>query len=253
MQKIFVSDYDHTFSPVEYITGNINSLCKWREQGNLFVFATGRCSYDFQKVVDQYGLSYDYVLLDHGAIVQTERGELIRVSSIDREIISQFITYVKLIEDVSIRVRYVTPFKKDASFVDDQITKIILEFEDMDIMDDIYAKLYQQFKDVLRMYVFSSAIEIVSIDTDKAKALMFLCENFAPENVYVIGDSVNDLPMIQQFQGSCVEGALEEVKRVSKYVYRSVSDYIEDILKEEVQKYTFFVYIVNQCQNFVKK
>ena len=51
------------------------------------------------------------------------------------------------------------------------------------------------------------------------------------EDVYAIGDSYNDLPMIEEFHGFSVMSAPEKIKESSKQVYLSVADCIDDLLK----------------------
>ncbi|HJB06188.1 MAG TPA: HAD hydrolase family protein, partial [Candidatus Merdibacter merdigallinarum] len=48
---------------------------------------------------------------------------------------------------------------------------------------------------------------------------------------YAIGDSYNDLPMIEEFHGFSVMSAPEKIKESSKQVYLSVADCIDDLLK----------------------
>ena len=57
MKKVLVSDYDQTFYVNdEDIELNKQSVQHFRENGNIFIIATGRSFMDLQKKVKQYNL-----------------------------------------------------------------------------------------------------------------------------------------------------------------------------------------------------
>ena len=68
----------------------------------------------------------------------------------------------------------------------------------------------------------------------KSSAIKCLMDkhNLTMSDIYVIGDSYNDLEMIRDYKGVCMATSYKEVLDVSKKVYKSVRDYIYDILKE---------------------
>ena len=53
------------------------------------------------------------------------------------------------------------------------------------------------------------------------------------ENIFTIGDSYNDIEMIKNFNGYCVNNAKEEIKKISQKQYKSVSKLIEELLGKE--------------------
>ena len=64
MKKILVSDYDNTFYINEYdIKNNIQNVEKFRNKDNIFVIATGRSYYDFNKKLKEYPIKYDYLII----------------------------------------------------------------------------------------------------------------------------------------------------------------------------------------------
>ena len=56
--------------------------------------------------------------------------------------------------------------------------------------------------------------------------------NILNQDIYVIGDSDNDIEMIFDFNGVSIYGNNEMIKKVSKKQYNYVYEYIEDILKD---------------------
>jgi hypothetical protein len=53
------------------------------------------------------------------------------------------------------------------------------------------------------------------------------------EDIYTIGDSLNDYEMIKDYHGSCISSSFPEILSISKNIYQSVDDYIINILKEK--------------------
>ena len=81
----------------------------------------------------------------------------------------------------------------------------------------------------------NKAIEIISSKTNKANAVNKIAEieKVIKQNIFTIGDSYNDIEMIEKFNGYCIFGAEEEVKNISTKEYTSVSELINGILGEK--------------------
>ena len=77
-------------------------------------------------------------------------------------------------------------------------------------------------------------IEVVSKRTTKAKAINFISQKEQIDNIYVIGDSENDIPMIKEYNGFAVEGATDEVKSIASKVYKSVESLIDELMEEKI-------------------
>ena len=69
-KKVLVVDYDRTlFINNSDMLNNINSINKFRENGNIFIIATGRTYNSLKKEIDKYNIEYDYLILNHGSLV----------------------------------------------------------------------------------------------------------------------------------------------------------------------------------------
>lgn len=88
--KMLVSDYDQTFyTSDEDIEKNKLAVKKFMEEGNIFVIATGRSYQDFRRKEEQYNIKYNYVILNHGATVLDNKGNIIYNFSIENSIIDE--------------------------------------------------------------------------------------------------------------------------------------------------------------------
>jgi hydroxymethylpyrimidine pyrophosphatase-like HAD family hydrolase len=80
------------------------------------------------------------------------------------------------------------------------------------------------------------ALEITAGGVNKARTLneYIAAKGIKPDEVAVVGDSFNDLPLIEAFKNSFVmSSGEEEVKPKARYIIKSVSDIREYVLNED--------------------
>lgn len=230
---MLVSDYDQTFYVNDQdIEQNKKQVEKFRKAGNLFVIATGRSYLDFKKVKDKYHLSYDYCFINHGATILDAKDNILRNIPINNTIIS------KLNQDLELEYSkshfYCTTFQNMDKYNKSDLTKINVYYQDKEFAIQKAYSLNQKYNtNIKAYYIGNTGVEIISNQTNKAKAIAFLIKQHEiPErNVYTIGDSYNDIEMIQTFNGYCMKQSVPELKKVSKAEYTSVSNLIKDLLK----------------------
>ena len=69
-KKVLVVDYDRTlYINHNDMLNNIKAIDKFRSKGNIFIIATGRTYDSLKNEIDKYGINYDYLILNHGALV----------------------------------------------------------------------------------------------------------------------------------------------------------------------------------------
>ena len=69
-KKVLVVDYDRTlFINNNDMLNNIKAINNFRSKGNIFVIATGRTYSSLKKEIDKHKIQYDYLILNHGALV----------------------------------------------------------------------------------------------------------------------------------------------------------------------------------------
>ncbi len=98
-------------------------------------------------------------------------------------------------------------------------------------MKKVYDNIIEKFKCVKCYVVGKNMIEIISAETDKDIAISLICKN--NNNIYTIGDSYNDVPMIEKYNGFCMKNSIPKLSLNYKE-YGKVADLINDILSEKV-------------------
>ena len=217
-KKIFVSDYDQTFYlNDEDIEKNKIAINEFRKKGNIFVIATGRSYFDFQNKVDEYNLNYDYVIINHGATILDKNNNILINFPIKNEIIPHIKNDLQL--EKSIKGFCCSGLESRVDFNHKSLTKINVRYnskeEAMKINDNINAKY---FEFVNSYYVTINSLEIISNKT-----------NISKENVYTIGDGYSDIEMVKNFNGYAMKKSVDELKKMAKKEYDSVSELINEI------------------------
>ncbi len=235
MKKLIASDYDRTYYLDDYdLENNKKSVDVFRKSGNIFIIATGRSYYHFMKIVDKFNIDFDYAIINHGATIIDNNGNVIYNVSIDDSIIPEIKNDLKL----SKATDYFCCSKLETKipFEHNNLTKINVKYntkKESLQMNDFINKKYSQY--VTSYNITSSSIEIISNRIDKSKAIQILADKLEIDykNIYTIGDSYTDIKMVKDFNGYCMIDSVKELKKVAKGEYKSVSCLVYDLLEKK--------------------
>lgn len=236
MKKILVSDYDNTFYINDTdIKNNIDKVNKFRNKNNIFVIATGRSYYDFNRKLKEYPMKFDYLIINQGATILDSNGLIIDNYAIDNNIKDELIIDLELNDQDTMFA--CSLLESRVSIKNSDITKIHKKYDTLEEAKKANEQINRKYQNYIISYLITSnnAIEIISSKTNKANAIKKLAnlECITEENIFTIGDSYNDIEMISSFNGYCVKNAENEIKKISKKEYISVSELIEELLGEE--------------------
>lgn len=233
-KKVLVVDYDRTlFINNSDMLNNINSINKFRENGNIFIIATGRTYNSLKKEIDKYNIEYDYLILNHGSLVIKKDRSTLFHYKIDKNILFDITNYLSKYKPKSVMYSYYTEDTNDINNPD--ISKITIGFQkDIETFKKIMMDIVKKYNNKLNIYFTQNyEIEIISKETNKSRAIDLLMKkaNFKKENIYTIGDSYTDIDMINDYNGSCMEKSIDILKNNKNIKkYSSVSVLIKDIL-----------------------
>lgn len=233
-KKVLVVDYDRTlFINNDDMLNNINSINKFRENGNIFIIATGRTYNSLKREIDKYNIEYDYLILNHGSLVIKKDKSTLFHYKIDKNILFDITNYLSKYKPKSVMYSYYTEDTNDINNPD--ISKITIGFQkDIETFKKIMMDVVKKYNNKLNIYFTQNyEIEIISKETNKSRAIDLLMKkaNFKKENIYTIGDSYTDIDMINDYNGSCMEKSIDILKNNKNIKkYSSVSVLIKDIL-----------------------
>lgn len=248
--KLFASDYDMTIYIHEKIDDSVfDAIKKWREKGNIFAIATGRNKFSIFEHIDRYGLEFDYVVANNGALVFNNKREMIFEDTIDDDIAYNVINFlhenfsgtVEVANDnyiISIKSKDgndILPFRVDKKISINDIKTInhIIQINkmtpDAKATEEAANIINEKFDDVIA-YGNIRTVDIVKNTVNKANGVSFV-ENLIKkdntlEKVIVAGDSNNDIDMIKKYDGFAQINARENVKAITNKYFNFISDII---------------------------
>ncbi len=235
MCKIIFSDYDGTLDTSEkdiYI--NIKAIQKFRDNGNLFVIATGRSYLDLKRKLDLHPIPFDYLIVNHGGVILDKNEKVIDACLISKNVGIEILDSVKPRKDIK-RIVLFDTMKKDIDEVTDELTKIMLEMKDDKSARIVSEIINKKWKETVKSYVISTKkyylVEVISIKTDKGKAIekVLEIENIADNDVYPIGDGANDVEMILKYNGYGMKNSEDVVYKVTNKLCDTVAELIESL------------------------
>lgn len=231
-KKILVSDYDKTFYlNDEDIEKNKIAINEFRKRGNIFIIATGRSHFDFHNKLDLYKFDYDYVIINHGATILDKNDNILANFTIKNEIIPEIKKDLKL--EKSIKGFCCSELESRVDFNHKDLTKINVGYNSKDEAISINRKINNKYSQFINSYsIAETSLEIISNETNKSKAIDLLLNmlNIKRQNVYTIGDGYSDIEMVKNFNGYAMQESVDELKKVAKKEYSSVSELINEII-----------------------
>lgn len=253
--KLLASDYDGTlrYEP-KVVEEDLDALKRWQQAGNLFVVVTGRSMESFMQELKENDFQCDFIVLNNGGVIYDGAGKCLEVRYLDFDKAMELIEYIRtlpcasyVLNDGYHRHRVVIdasqkdlkygdmPQEKDEKEILEggKIAQIVISLSDDELAASIVRYINEQFSGFIQAYANRNCVDIVPVGVSKAEGLAYVAyyAGLSEEDVYAIGDSYNDLPMIEEFHGFSVMGAPEKIKESSKQVYLSVADCIDDLLK----------------------
>lgn len=256
--KIAASDYDGTLFRNRTISNEtIQGVHSWRVAGNKFGMVSGRDYGMLTPQLKHYGVEYDFVISNNGGIIRDKAGNVIYQAKMN----SQTLKEISL--EPIVRKSFHFAFSaKDTTYLchdsegswimreakewDFPITKISedeilnlsgvhqfsLGFDNPKVAVQCADVLNKKFPSEVCAYPNAKSVDIAPVGISKRQGLETLMKamNWQDCELYVIGDEVNDLPMIQAFGGCTVNTARDEIKSQAQKVFNDVGDMLKFFL-----------------------
>lgn len=238
--KLFVTDYDGTlFINDKDIKNNNTMLNKLQKHDFKVIISTGRSYPSIKNQVDIYHIPYDYLSCADGSIIFDKNGNIIKLFLMNQEIIKPFQDFYNKLNYEEIQFVYPEGYsnilKEDSNLLGINICLSTINYTEKIVNDFIkMSKEYFHYNFLNYMHPNYSYLCVKPKGITKSSAIKYLMEmhHIDKNDIYVIGDADNDLEMIRDYEGACMNTSCKEVLKISKKSYKSVHDYIADILKK---------------------
>lgn len=240
---IIASDFDGTLNHHGISEADKNAIDKFREAGNKFGIVTGRdleqalwVIYDLKKA----NLEVDFVICCTGGVMLSGNGELVRAKKQKTgAYLYKMLEFARTLNLGSFRAsnELITCFadarghiksnfdalgeltQANAWFGSEDDAKIFLEYVEKNHGDEI------------SIFRNGGCIDMPPRGVSKVTGIYDYASEFDSARVITVGDNVNDLPMIKEFDGYAVSNARDEVKAVANHHCDRIADMIDEIMK----------------------
>lgn len=226
--KILVSDFDNTLYSENYYE-NIRKINEFVDNGNIFIIATGRNFNHLRRDLNGVYLKFDYLICNDGAIIFDKNFQIIKRTDINPKTVDQLIEELRkspnIIETITDDGFNYFRGKTDNNNV------VLGRYIDPIAAQHQIQEMMKKYPDI-QGYLSSHWINIISRDAGKGTAINYLSEllNWDKNNIYTVGDGINDISMNQMFKGYCIEGISHpELIKVSQGTVKSVKALIDII------------------------
>jgi len=224
--KILVSDFDLTLFDNNY-DKNIEVIKKFVEDGNIFIIATGRSLFDLKKDIKSYNLPCSYYICKDASAIYDKDENLIFRCDIDNNTAKNIINYLydtNNFEDILID--NTLGHTKEI----DNVNAIIAKPIDFVIAEKVLKDLKDNFKNI-DGYISRHWINLNNIKCNKAFGIDYLVKlnNYNVDNIYTIGDTINDYQMIKDYKGYAMECADDYIKDIALDIVTNFEELIKKI------------------------
>lgn len=229
IMKILASDFDKTLYIEDslQLNKNISSILDFMRLGNIFIIITGRSYFDIKLLLNQYHIPYTYLICEDGAKIYDSNDYCLSTSPIEADIVKKIISiveefdYTYLLDD---GYNYTTNIN--------DCVKVVIPYHDSMKASLLLLKIKESVS--IEGYISREHININGKGVNKFNSLKRLIsmENFNYDDLYVIGDEINDLEMIQNFNGAIMEDHNKVFDNINKKSYKYLYMYIEELCKK---------------------
>lgn len=255
--KLLATDYDGTLLFGDtLLQEDLDAIHKWREDGNLFAIVTGRSHESMMKQIAEYGLQLDYLVTNNGGMIFDKEGKNLLASQLDTitaidlmfacheqdDVVSYVVNDGYNRHKITVNPNLVDhryPHMQD-DWSEEQImdsahfAQIVFSMRDRDAATEFADKVNMYFGATVTAFANNCVVDVVPNGTSKATGLEFITaySDVDEDDVYAIGDSNNDIPMLEMAaHPAVIAAAPAEVLEVVDTAYPTVASFIEDIEK----------------------
>lgn len=244
-KKLFVFDIDGTILTSQHtvLDSTIEAIQGLRERGHEVCIATGRTLYLAKQIIDDLG--FNHYIVNNGAAGFLD-GEQVYKKTLDQEELDRFIHRMRDYK-VDIAVQNLHAIKRLSSYNIDKMMETMHNFEEPlpDFFENYHreTEIYQglafynvdmgiNFEKEFGKFNFirwhENSVDVIPNDSSKAVTMLEFAKKFnvKQENIYAIGDGLNDNEMIQTAGvGIAMGNAQPEVKKSADFVTKSNDDH----------------------------
>lgn len=219
---IIASDFDGTI----YKGGRISAsdraaIAGWQEMGHRFGIVTGR-GREILDTAKEKGVVCDYSIVFNGACVTDGVGNVLYEAFVPLAVEADYFAFVdQFAQDEPGTVQYALYDAKRGDTPENRrgICQFSLVFATDAEANAVTAQLNAHFGETLVSYANGRCVNTVKKGISKATGIAVYAEltGVRADEIYVVGDNYNDLPMLLAYDGYVVNSACDDMKARVKH------------------------------------
>lgn len=227
---LLASDFDGTLfvEDNKILKENIRQINRFRSKNNIFVIITGRGLYSIKKELIKNDIKYDYLICNNGAMIYDSKDRILSKTYLEEKDIFNIIKIIK-------RDKLEFIFDIGKGFSDNldcdltHISSIYLNKKTVLFPEETLKEIDN--KTNTYNYISPNWINITNIKVNKLNSLKDFLEIINYKSlVFTIGDAINDVDMIKEFNGGVMKIHEEELNELTNKNYDNLSDYIKELI-----------------------
>ena len=236
--NLLVSDYDNTYY-IDDLNIRINNLFikSFMNKGNKFMISTGRDYKSICRQIRNYNIPFDYISCNDGSILYDRNLNKIYQKYFDENLLMEINSLLAREDSV---VKYVnTDEYYFRAFYQDKVTSIYVKFNSKEELERISNIIKNEFNDI-GCFGGNHRLSIRNNSKMKSNTIEVVknIEHIDNINIFTIGDNINDINMIKDYNGFTSFVAKKEVKKLSLKSYFQVYNLVSSINSGKVLKRT---------------
>ncbi len=249
-KKILASDYDGTLRREGLVDSkDLEAIRAFRAQGNWFGIVTGRAYDMIVNELKHFGIQYDFLICNNGSVAFDHQGKCLYQINIDFDLALALIQWLEKEPDVLFgacdgrhyfsqtngeeqkflvnNLIDVTMSTKAEIIQVKTITAFFIYKFTAELTKDIAKRIDHQFNHRLGKHTNGDTIDIGPLGVSKSSALKRLQEQMPEASITTIGDHLNDMDMVRDFNGFAMNNGHEALKKVATQTVHTIFEAIQ--------------------------
>lgn len=248
VKKLLASDLDGTLITKDeqgnygVSEENLKAIKAFQKAGHLFGVCTGR-GFNYVNTGCE-AVDFDFYIASSGAIIANQNKKIIFKSTLKRDLIKQIINtigdeeylFIQHGQSYVMNLKEELPIKEVSSideFDEDEFEGFAVVIPgEIERTSSVLALINEQFNGKINAFQNQDSIDFVAVDASKGEGVNHIAKYFNIDDIYVIGDSWNDISMFEKCQNSFTfNHSPKDVKKKAKYHVDSVATCIKKIIE----------------------
>ena len=231
--KILISDLDNDI----VLNGKeqIESIKRFTREGNIFICATDKAINYIADHLSLMDINIEYFICNDGAAIFDKYYNIIYRKDMRSDVVRPIINMLK--DDDNILETFIDTTHGFVSDTEKCANGIVARPFDKEKAEVLLNKIVLKYPSV-HGHVNDNWLNIIDIDVNKKTAIEYLIDNYHlnKDDIYVLGQGVNDLEMVENFKSYVLNDSKEDLKKFAIKEVENISELVDILLEDNTEK-----------------